>query len=64
MVSSGPLGGGARGGGRGGVVHWSLLPPAVSPVITVLLLAGSGLFAFVFLNRFFLPRRPAGTIEN
>lgn len=55
VVSSGPLGRGARGGGRRGVARWSLLPPAVGPLIAVLLLAGSGLFAFVFLNRFFLP---------
>lgn len=55
VVSSGPLGGGARGRGRGGVGRWSLLPPAVGPVVAVLLLAGGGLFAFGFRNRFFLP---------
>lgn len=55
VVSSGPLGRGARGRGRWGLGDWSLLPPAVGPVITVLLLAGSGLLALVFLNRFFLP---------
>lgn len=55
VVSGEPLGRGARGGGRWGVARRSLLPPAVGPGIAVLLLRGSGLFAFVFLNRFLLP---------
>lgn len=55
VVSGEPPGRGARGGGRWGVARGSLLPPAVGPGITVLLLRRSGLFAFVFLNRFLLP---------
>lgn len=53
--SGGPLGRGARGEGRGRAARWRLLPPAVGPGVAVLLLAGSGLFASVFLNRFLLP---------
>lgn len=64
VVSGEPLGRGARGGCGRGVACGRLLPPGVGPCIAVLLLRRSGLFAFVFLNRFLLPGRPAGTIEN
>lgn len=63
VVSGEPFRGGASVRSRM-VISSSLVFSALGLMFAVLLLPRCGLFAFVFLSRFFLLRRFAGPIEN